>query len=270
MRDAAEHIRDVSRRRSARTPGANSMTRRAVLGFLLTAPMPAILALSTTGTARSPAAATPAQSPIPVVAGAIPASTPAAALPATPVSVPPEPVPPPAPPIALPSPPATAPAPPPSPAIDRSASQAPPTPRPQPRPGPSRLDRVERQLDASGWGWREAGVTVRIGFHPRRCCHWGVYDFNDRTLWVSSGAFVSDRRLRYVTLHELAHAWQWTSGRLDQIAQDMTAWALTGRPAVEAHADCIAAHWGAGQGHYWTCPPDALGLVARRLAGDWQ
>jgi hypothetical protein len=88
-------------------------------------------------------------------------------------------------------------------------------------------------------------------------------------LWVSSGAFASDRRLRYVTLHELAHAWQWTSGHVDHIAQDMTAWALAGRPAIEAHADCLAAHWGAGLGHYWTCPPDALALAARRLAGDW-
>ena len=247
MRKTGDHIRYVTRRRSARTPGAKGMRRRAVLGLFLVAPGAAILASSASTTATTPAP-TRVASTISIVALGAPASTPTTALPAAP---------------APPSPP------PPSPAIDRSASQAAPTPRSPRPPEPSLLHRVERHLDSSGWGWREAGVSVRIGFHPRRCCHWGVYDFNDRTLWVAGGAFASDRRLLYVTLHELAHAWQWTSDHLDDIAHDMTAWGLSDRPALEAHADCLAAHWGAGVGHYWTCPPDALALVARRLAGDW-
>ena len=37
-----------------------------------------------------------------------------------------------------------------------------------------------------------------------------------------------------------------------------------GLSAIEANADCIAALWGAGRGHYWDCPPDARALAARR------
>jgi hypothetical protein len=130
----------------------------------------------------------------------------------------------------------------------------------------SALKRVERQLDSTGWRWREAGVKVRIGFHPGDCCHIGIYDFPNRTMWIGPTAFRTDRLLRYAALHELAHGWQSTSIDLQTIWSDMRRWGRTGIPALEANADCIAALWGAGRGHYWNCPPDARALAARRLA----
>ena len=52
----------------------------------------------------------------------------------------------------------------------------------------------------------------------------------------------------------------------------MAPWGYSDIDALEAGADCIAADWGASaaMGHYWTCPPDAQALMARRLAGQWQ
>ena len=132
----------------------------------------------------------------------------------------------------------------------------------------SRLTRVERQLDSSGWGWRESGVKVRIGYHPEGCCHAGTFDFRTRTMWIGPSAFRTARDLRYVVLHELAHGWQSTSTHMENVWPDMRRWGRFGMPAIEANADCIAAHWGAGPGHYWDCPPDARALAARRLADD--
>ena len=136
-------------------------------------------------------------------------------------------------------------------------------------PASSRLTRVERQLDSSGWGWREAGVKVRIGYHPEDCCHGGTYDFRTRTMWIGPSAFRTERVLRYVVLHELAHGWQSTSTHMQTVWPDMRQWGRSGMLAIEANADCIAAHWGAGRGYYWDCPPDARALAARRLANDW-
>lgn len=133
---------------------------------------------------------------------------------------------------------------------------------------PSR-EQIERDLDSVGWDWRAAGVTLRIGYHPQECCHWGVYDFRDRTMWLGPSAFANDSRLRYVSRHELAHAWQWTSGHLPQIKDDMRPWGRAGMAALEAQADCVVALWGAGRGRYWNCPPPAMTLAARRLNGDW-
>ena len=138
-------------------------------------------------------------------------------------------------------------------------------PRPPAPPAPL-LRRVERHLDSSGWGWRAAGVKVRIGFHPEDCCHRGVYDFRTRTMWIGRSAFRTERVLRYVVLHELAHGWQSTSTHLQTVWRDMRRWGRSGLSAIEANADCIAALWGAGRGHYWNCPPDARALAARRLA----
>lgn len=113
-------------------------------------------------------------------------------------------------------------------------------------------------------------MTVRLGHHPRRCCHWGVYDFRARTMWIGPGAFRSDRRLRYVARHELAHAWQLGSNHVQTVVDDMHRWGATATiTAAEMQADCVAAEWGAGPGHYWDCPADARSLAGRRLAGDW-
>lgn len=121
-------------------------------------------------------------------------------------------------------------------------------------PGSS-LRRVERHLDSSRWGWREARIKVRIGFHPGDCCHRGIFDFPNRTMWIGPSAFRTDRLLRYIVLHELAHRWQSVSTRWQTVRPDMRRWGRSGISAFEAIADCIAAIWGAGRGHYWNVPP---------------
>jgi hypothetical protein len=186
----------------------------------------------------------------------------------------------------------------PAPAMATSAATAPPAPgraappttattgaRPRPpvpsTPAPTppaattgtQLQQVEGIADTSGWDWRKFHVQFRIGFDPASCCHWGVYDPNDhKTIWIGPTAFDDAARLRYVVLHELAHAWQFHSHRVNRLEADMAPWGYSGLDALEAGADCIATDWGADVrlGHYWTCPPDAQALMARRLAGQWK
>jgi hypothetical protein len=140
------------------------------------------------------------------------------------------------------------------------------------RQSPSaRPQQAEAIADSSGWDWRRAGVVILARFHPEECCHWGVYDPRSKSLWIGPSAFANPSRLRYTVLHELGHAWQWRSGRLDRLSADMAPWRRRGMAALEAGADCISVVWGASprSGHYWACPPAAARLVARRLAGDW-
>jgi hypothetical protein len=146
------------------------------------------------------------------------------------------------------------------------------TGRPAAAVSPSSLQQVEAIADGSGWNWRGAGVVIHVAYHPEECCHWGVYDYRDGSLWIGPTAFATTTRLRYVVLHELGHAWQWHSGHLDQLASDLAPWGHAGTDGLEAGADCISVVWGAnpGAGHYWSCPSSAAALVARRLAGDWQ
>ena len=124
-------------------------------------------------------------------------------------------------------------------------------------------------FDTTGWDWRRAGITIRIGYHPQACCHWGIYDRTTATVWVGPSAFATPARLRYVALHELAHGWQFHSGHPGTVSADMAPFGWHGTDAYEAGADCVAAHWGAPTGHYWACPPAAQAVAARRLAGDW-
>ena len=139
------------------------------------------------------------------------------------------------------------------------------------QPPAARLHEAEAIADSSGWDWRRAGIAIRVGFHPEACCHWGVYDSGDSSLWIGPTAFANATRLRYTVLHELGHAWQWHSGRLESLAADMARWGHRGGVRLEAGADCMSVVWGASRnaGRYWACPPGAAGLVARRLAGDW-
>jgi hypothetical protein len=116
-------------------------------------------------------------------------------------------------------------------------------------------------------------VHFKIGFYPADCCHWGVYDqYDHKTIWIGPTAFGDATRLRYVVLHELAHAWQWHSHRLKKLEADLAPWGYQDVAALEAGADCIATQWGGdvASGHYWACPPDARELMARRLAGQWK
>jgi hypothetical protein len=149
--------------------------------------------------------------------------------------------------------------------------EAPAKPRPAVVVAARRQARVENLADRSGWPWRAAGITLRVGYHPRACCHWGVYDRATRTAWFGPSAFASQNRLRYTVLHELGHAWQFSSGQVGTLALDLATFGQTGPAAFEAGADCVAAAWGvpARSGHYWRCPPAAQALVNRRLAGDW-
>jgi hypothetical protein len=114
-------------------------------------------------------------------------------------------------------------------------------------------------------------VRFQLAYHPTECCHWGVYERDTGIVWVGPAAFGDPNRLRYVVLHELAHGWQYRQNRFAQFISDYAPWGFnTIGPALEAGADCVAAVWGAGPGHYWSCPGDAQALALRRLRGDWR
>ena len=212
--------------------------------------MPTVLTPSTTETtrARAPTTTGTAPAPAPTTTVAAPTTTPAPQAPPTTKATSPRPPKPPAKPV-------------------------PGTARPAPSNGASQLDQVESIADSSRWDWRNVHVHFRIGFYPADCCHWGVYDPQDhKTIWIGPTAFDNPGRLRYVVLHELAHAWQWHSHRLKKLSADMAPWGYQDVDALEAGADCIGTVWGADVaiGHYWACPSAAQDLMSRRLAGQWQ
>ena len=134
-------------------------------------------------------------------------------------------------------------------------------------PGGTRLQLVQSIADSSAWNWRAAGVSYVIGFHPEACCHWGVYDSRSGTIYVGPTAFGSVDRLRYVVLHETAHAWQYRAGPAQAVMGDFARWGYRGANGLEAGADCIATLWGAArsQGHYWHCPDRAVAVAASEL-----
>jgi hypothetical protein len=135
---------------------------------------------------------------------------------------------------------------------------------------PSRQEQIEAIADSTGWDWRGAGVRLTVGFFPGDCCHWGVYESSRRIVWIGPTAFANPARLRYVILHELAHGWQYTRNRFDELIADYAPYGRsTPAEALEAGGDCIATLWGATDSHYWQCPALALRTAARRLAGDW-
>ncbi|MGH8992721.1 MAG: hypothetical protein ACRDZ7_14530, partial [Acidimicrobiia bacterium] len=137
-------------------------------------------------------------------------------------------------------------------------------------PEAERQARIEAIADASGWDWRGAGVRLTVGYYPGDCCHWGIYDSARKTVWIGPSAFANPTRLSYVVLHELAHGWQYTRDRFDQLIADYAPYGRsTPEAALEAGGDCIATLWGATDHHYWPCPTAARRTAARRLAGDW-
>ena len=169
----------------------------------------------------------------------------------------------------------TAPPPPPpaAPAPATSGAPNPKTPAPGTTPSGGRAAQaqVEAIADSSGWNWRAAGVRFNLRFYPSECCHWGVYEAATSIIWVGPTAFEDPGRLRYVVLHELAHAWQYRQNRFAQFITDYATWGFsTIGPALEAGADCLANVWRAAGGHYWSCPADARALAARRFTGDWR
>jgi hypothetical protein len=159
----------------------------------------------------------------------------------------------------------TAPPPPPAPPVT-----APPKPRAS-FSGAEAQAQIEAIADSTGWNWRAAGVRFQAAYHPNECCHWGVYERDTSIIWVGPSAFGDQNRLRYVVLHELAHAWQYRQNKFGEIISDYSRWGFTTiGPALEAGADCLADVWGALRGHYWNCPADARALAVRRLGGDWR
>jgi hypothetical protein len=160
---------------------------------------------------------------------------------------------------------------PPAPPPTTAAPPAPPPPARVASSGPAAQVRVEAIADSTGWDWRAAGVRFRLSYHPTECCHWGVYERDTAIIWVGPTAFGDPNRLRYVVLHELAHGWQYRQNRFAQFISDYSTWGFNSiGPALEAGADCVAALWGAGRGHYWSCPAAAQALAQRRLGGDWR
>ncbi len=180
-----------------------------------------------------------------------------------------------APPPAAPPPPVETTTTPPAPPAPPPAAPVKPDPPAKPRAaatsGPEAQAQVEAIADSTGWNWRAAGVRFSMGFYPGDCCHWGVYESARSIIWVGPTAFGDGNRLRYVVLHELAHAWQYRQNRFGQFISDYAAWGFnTIGPALEAGADCLAGVWGATGSHYWRCTADARALAGRRLAGDWR
>ena len=147
----------------------------------------------------------------------------------------------------------------------------PPAPRVAASTGPAAQSAVEAIADLSGWDWRGAGVRFNLGFYPADCCHWGVYEAAKSVIWIGPTAFDDPARLRYVVLHELAHAWQYRQNRFPQFTTDYSPWGFTTlASALEAGADCLANVWGAAGGHYWNCTAAARAVAARRFSGDWR
>ena len=162
------------------------------------------------------------------------------------------------------------PSPPPTTAPPKPQPPAPPKPR-SASTGPEAQAQVEAIADSSGWNWRAAGVRFAMGYYRSDCCHWGVYEAARSIIWIGPSAFGDQHRLRYVVLHELAHAWQYRQNKFREIIADYARWGFDSiAPALEAGADCVATVWGALRGHYWNCPADAQALAIRRLHGDWR
>jgi hypothetical protein len=109
----------------------------------------------------------------------------------------------------------------------------------------------------------EADAHVHYGYNPIDCCHAGGYNPYPNDVWVSERAFTSAARLRYVTVHELAHSIHLETARGAALTT-----AVAGAPSVrpgsqwdvsEKVADCVV--WAlypsdaAASGiTYWTCP----------------
>jgi hypothetical protein len=127
------------------------------------------------------------------------------------------------------------------------------------------LERIHAIADGTGLDWRGLGGRFTIGCHPQGRCAWGVFDPATRTIWIGPNIVDDEIRLRYAVLHELVHLWQHTHD-LPARLEDLAAWGHVGAGGLERAADCLAAHWGATIGHYWTCPPTARAHLAEVYA----
>jgi len=133
-----------------------------------------------------------------------------------------------------------------------------------------RLSAIKDIADSIGYDWRSAGGVIHYGCPPgSRCycsetsCHYGsVFGAEGRKrvdVWIFEHAFVSESRLRYVVLHEIAHVWQVQMRGWEGRYGDFERWLPRGVDPMEATADCLAKVWGASPPRYayWDCPAPA-------------
>lgn len=131
------------------------------------------------------------------------------------------------------------------------------------------LARVHAIADRSGFDWRGAGGEFVVGCAPSTVqarCTLGAYVTSERRMYVAPGAFATDDLLTYVVLHEQAHLWQFTAAPPRLRAGVMAPFGLTGLPALEAGADCLALHWGATFPGAYGCPDGAAPVVGELFA----
>jgi len=121
---------------------------------------------------------------------------------------------------------------------------------------------VEQIADASPFLWRNYGTKIVVGCAPAsesgvHNCPWGLYNFTSNTIYLNEHAFATHQRLKYVVLHELAHAWQNSTGDLNARAyKDLEPWGYEHVDALERAADCLSKAWGATEHYKWDCPKD--------------
>ena len=133
-----------------------------------------------------------------------------------------------------------------------------------------REDIIIEIADSIGYDWRSAGGRMNYGCPARSSCHCsetsckygvviGIEGRKRVDVWIFEHAFISENRLRYVVLHEIAHVWQvqmrgWRGGY-----GDFERWLPRGVDPMEATADCLAKVWGAQPPRYayWNCPASA-------------
>jgi hypothetical protein len=131
-----------------------------------------------------------------------------------------------------------------------------------------------RLLDqVAPFNWRNhASLTVRCTDD----CPYGVV-----TLWgdgsieltLAPQAFAyGDASLRNIAAHELAHVWQFATGRhISTEFEDLGNQLTPSIPGYELEADCLAAWWGypAEPGvSYWDCPPEWIAIAGAIYQAD--
>lgn len=130
-------------------------------------------------------------------------------------------------------------------------------------PGPTgRWDRVQAAIADIPYPVSRLNIQVILGDMPGLGRHWGVYDPNNKVVYIGDGAFASNAILKYTVSHEFAHAYFYHDAAVDEAAQALVA----GGPAdpSELIADCLARYWGAtAVWHYWLCPDSTVMDIGR-------
>ncbi len=130
------------------------------------------------------------------------------------------------------------------------------------------LARIERIADRVPFDWRAHGVTFAIGCSTLQAhCPPAAYETASRTILIAQRSLDADA-LEDLVLHELAHAWQFTTRGWPDAADDLSAWGYGDIQGLELAADCLATIWGTRRTGYWICPPDAIEHLRTLLGPD--